>query len=711
LPTGRGQAAVDEATAARYGLRLGDVLGVAGTGALRDYRIVGTVRFADGMSVSGAGVAVLTMAQAQAVGEEPGRFGQIDIAAAPGVGPAQIEQRLATALPAEVVPRTTSQEAVQAASNLAGNIGFFRDFLLIFAYASLFVGGFIILNTFSVTVAQRTREIGLLRAMGASRSQVRRSVIGESAVLGLAGSAAGVGLGMVAAPVLDGLFRAFGTSLPDDGTVLEPRTVVVSLLTGLVISVVAALSPALRATRIPPVAALNDCAGDGEGRTARRLPVMGGCAVLAGAVMIVVGFTSAHSTALAGLGTLVVFVGVGLLTPLLMPVLSLAVGALVVRRGVTGVLARENTRRRPGRTAVTSAALMVGLALVTMVSVLAAGAKATIDTSVHKDFAGDLVVQSSSSDDLGVPASMAAALRVVPGISVVAPVDFSSAAVSGIPGVQGVTGVASEALAKLYPIAWESGSVSSLADLDGGTTVLTEAFAQLHRFQLGSTLSLLTASGRHLRLVVVGIASNSAELLGPVTVARWVLREYFAQSTDGADFVGYSPGARGTAVQRAVDRLIQRYFPQAESLTAGQFEHQQSSQVSSMLGLVYVLLGLAVMVSLFGLVNTLALAVHERRKELGLLRAVGASQAQVRQVVRYESVITALIGAVVGLAVGALFAISLAQWLVGTGFVLAIPWGTLSTLVALAALAGVLAAVLPARRAAHLDVLSALSME
>jgi putative ABC transport system permease protein len=235
LPTGRAQAAVDEATAARYGLRLGDVLGVAGTGALRDYRIVGTVRFADGMSVSGAGVAVLTMAQAQAVGEEPGRFGQIDIAAAPGVGPAQIEQRLATALPAEVVPRTTSQEAVQAASNLAGNIGFFRDFLLIFAYASLFVGGFIILNTFSVTVAQRTREIGLLRAMGASRSQVRRSVIGESAVLGLAGSAAGVGLGMVAAPVLDGLFRAFGTSLPDDGTVLEPRTVVVSLLTGLVI--------------------------------------------------------------------------------------------------------------------------------------------------------------------------------------------------------------------------------------------------------------------------------------------------------------------------------------------------------------------------------------------------------------------------------------------------------------------------------------------
>jgi putative ABC transport system permease protein len=293
----------------------------------------------------------------------------------------------------------------------------------------------------------------------------------------------------------------------------------------------------------------------------------------------------------------------------------------------------------------------------------------------------------------------------------VAPVDFSTAEVSGVAGVQGVTGVASGALAKLYPIAWESGSISSLADLNGGTTVLSEAFAQLHHFHLGSAVSLLTASGQRLHLVVSGVAASSAELLGPVTVARWVLREYFAQSTDGADFVGYSRGARGTAVQRAVDRMIQRYFPQAESMTAGQFEHQQSGQVSSMLGLVYVLLGLAVMVSLFGLVNTLALAVHERKKELGLMRAVGASRAQVRQVVRYESVITALIGAVVGLAVGALFAIALAQWLVGAGFVLAMPWGTPGILVALAALAGVVAAVLPARRAARLDVLNALSME
>jgi putative ABC transport system permease protein len=711
LPTGPGEAAVDEQTAALHHLRLGDVVEVAGAAPVRNYHLVGTVRFAGTSSFAGGTLVVLTVPQAQAVTAQAGRYGQIDIEAAPGISPVRLRAAVASALPHDVQVLTGAQEASQATSDLADNIGFFRTFLLVFAYVALFVGGFIILNTFSVTVAQRTRETGLLRAMGASRRQVLWSVVTESAVIGLVGALAGLGLGLVMAPGLDEVFKIFGANLPDRGTVLQDRTIIVSVLAGLIVSVASGLAPALRATRISPMAALGGDAGARRGRTAGHMFAIGLAVLATGVAMVVDGIVGHDGGLLAGTGALVVFAGVALLSTRLVPGLARAVGVLVTWRGAPGSIARENARRQPGRTAATSAAMMVGLALVTFVSVLGAGSKATIDSAVHSSFAGNLIVEAGALDNQGLPPSLATGLRKVPGVAVVAPVSFSEADVKGANGAQEVTGVDPVTLSRLYRVEWDQGSVTALTRLTDSQVLLTSSLAKSDHLHLGSRLSVLTASGRHLHLVVTGVVSDRARLFGPLTVTRALLHSEFGQSSDGIDFVGYATGATNSAVQPTVDRLLHRDFPQAESQTAAQYVQQQASEVDSLLALVYVLLALAVIVSLFGLLNTLALAVHERTRELGLLRAVGMTRHQVRQMVRYESVITSLIGAVTGLTVGAVFAASLARSIAGPGFVLSFPVATLMVLVVLAALAGVGAAVLPARRASRLDILAAITFD
>ncbi len=711
LPTGPGEAAVDVDTATAHRLHLGEVIEVAGAGPARRYRLVGTVRFAGSSSFAGASVAVLTLPQAQAIAGEAGRYTQIDVAASPGVTPAQLQHRLASVLPHDVVVRTGSQQVAKSVSDFANGLGFIKTFLLVFAYIALFVGGFIILNTFSVTVAQRTRETGLLRAMGASRRQVLWSVIFESGLIGVAGAAAGVALGIGLAPGLDAIFKAFGANLADNGMVLEARTIIVSVVVGLVVSVLAGLAPALRATRIPPLAALRSGTGAEPGRLSRYSLAISVAVFLLGAAMVADGVAGGGGALLAGTGALALFVGIALFSPRLIPGLARGVGQLVSWRGVTGQIARENARRLPGRTAVTSAALMVGLALVTFVSVLASGAKATIDSAVNSSFAGNLIVEANANSNQGIPASLAVALQKVPGVEVVSPVTFSEADIAGVQGVQEVTGVEPAALSDLYRVKWENGSTAEFDRLRTDQTVLTQSFAQSNHLHLGSALTVVTASGKHLNLTVAGIVSDRAGLLGPLTVTRRVLEQEFGQSNDGVDFVGYAPGVSNRAVQPTVDHLLAQDYPQAESLTATQFETQQANQVNSLLGLVYVLLALAVIVSLFGLVNTLVLAVHERKRELGLLRAVGASRRQVRQMVRYESVITSLIGAVLGLVTGALLALALEHSIGGAGFVTSLPVSTMVVLLVVAGLAGVVAAALPARRAARLDILSAIALD
>ncbi len=721
VPTGAGEVAIDEATAEREHLRLGQRMVVAGSALAMGFTIVGIVKFGGGQSFGGASSALLTLPEAQRVVGERGAYDQIDVAARPGVTPNELRARIRAVLPATVDVRTGAQQAAKNTSDLESNLGFLRTFLLIFAYVALVVGAFIIFNTFSITVAQRTREFGLLRTLGASRSQIMQTVVFEGLLLGFGGALLGLLGGIVVAPALDQLFKAFGADLPDSGTVLATRTIVVSLLVGTVVTVLAGLAPALRATRVPPLAAMREGVEIPRRTPLTRgryaVPILLALIVARLVVAIVTGEGGGTIAIVTALGVVLLYVRLRQRTHgpryRLVRALARALGALVAWRGITGRLARENTIRQPGRTMVTAAALTVGLGLVTFVAVLADGTKATIDRAVSRSFAGNLIVENSQAGpEQGIPALVAPALRRVGGVASVAPIAFTKGRLSGSTSNTTVAAVDPSSFARAYRIEWKQGSRATLLTLGDTGAIATDGFAKSQHLKVGQTVSVLTPTGRRVSLQVRGIANENAGLLGSLTIALPLARTGFGQREDALDFVSYVPGVTDAQVQPAVDRLLASAFPQARSRTAAQFKQDQANQINTLLTLIYVLLALSVIVSLFGIVNTLVLSIYERTRELGMLRAVGASRRQIRQMIRYESIITALIGGVFGLVIGTVGAVLVtALALSGSGYVQSIPVGTLLVLLLVAALAGLLAAQLPARRAARLDVLRALASE
>jgi putative ABC transport system permease protein len=584
------------------------------------------------------------------------------------------------------------------------------------------VGAFIIFNTFSITVAQRTREFGLLRTLGAARGQLMRMVLYEGLLLGIGGSVLGLLGGIALAPALDQLFKAIGADLPDSGTVLATRTIVVSLLVGTVVTLLAGLAPALRATRVPPIAALREGV-----EIPPRKPITHGryaVPILLGliAVRLVLGIVGKDSflTILILLVAGAVFMYIRLRQRArgrryrVVPALARAVGVLVVWRGITGRLARENAMRHPGRTMVTAAALTVGLALVTFVAVLADGTKATIDQAISSTFAGNLIIENSQSGgrEQGIPALVAPTVRRVSGVAQVTAVAFTVGRPVGSKENATVTAVEPASFARVYKVEWKHGSTATLLSLGSTGALAAEGYAKAHHLSVGKTIVLLTPSERHVRLTITGIVKDRARLLGNLTISRSLARAQFGQREDAFDFVAYAPGASDATVQPAIDRVLASAFPQTKSRTAAQFKQEQSEQINTLLTLIYVLLALSVIVSLFGIVNTLVLSIYERTRELGMMRAIGTSRRQLRQMIRYESVITALIGGVLGLVIGVVGAVLVVTFaLSGSGFVQSIPVGTLLLLLVVAALAGVIAAQMPARRAAKLDLLEALAGE
>ena len=712
FPRSAGEVALDDSTASRHNLSVGKTMQVGGRAPARHYLIVGIVRFEGSNSFGGAGTGVLTLPEAQRVAGEIGRFDQITVAAAGGVSPATLRARLRAILPASVDVRTGAQQAAKSTSDVVSNLSFLRTFLLIFAYVALFVGAFIIFNTFSITVAQRTREFGLLRSLGATRGQLLRSVIAESLLVGITASIVGVLAGIGLAPGLNALFKGLGADLPHNGTVLEARTVIVSLLVGTAITIIAAITPAVRATRVAPVEALREGVSLPGGRFARlALPLS--LAVLAlGGILLAVGLSGGGNALPIGIGALFVFIGVAMLSPRFVPVLARVIAAPLARRTITARLARDNASRQPGRTAVTAAALMIGVALVTFAAVLAAGFKASINNAVNRSFAGNLIIENSQTNsNQGIPAAVAPAIARVPGVAVSTPIAFTLGKVTGISGNATVTAFDPASFTRVYHVDWKSGSNATLLRLGTTGTVVTKNYADSHDLKVGQRLSVLTPSNRRVALTIDGIASDNARLLGNMTVTLPLAQSAFGQRDIALAFVSYAPGATNAQVQPAVNRVLAAAFPQARSRTAAQFKNDQASQINTLLALIYVLLTLAIIVSLFGIVNTLVLSIYERVRELGMMRAIGTSRRQVRRMIRYESVITALIGGVIGLVIGVLFAVVITRPLASDGFVLSIPVGTLVGVLVAAAVAGVLAGAAPARRAARIDILGALTAE
>ena len=411
-----------------------------------------------------------------------------------------------------------------------------------------------------------------------------------------------------------------------------------------------------------------------------------------------------------GAGAAVVFVGVGLLASHVVRPLSLVVGKPLEKAfGVSGRLARENSAREPRRTASTASALMIGVTLVAFVAIFAAGLKASIDEAVNNGLKGDLVVQSETFQP--VPTSASRALAQVPGVGVVSPVRFGVGEVLDGGGKVQISGVDPATVSDVFTVGWKEGSDALLKELGGGRAVVSKGYADKHDLKVGSGFTVLTPTGERVPIEVAGIYDDDSGLLADMTLANATLAQSFNQTRDAFVVATTRDGENADAVQKLADRTIAASYPTVEVLTKQGFVDDQANQIDQLITLVYVLLSLSVIVSLFGIVNTLVLSIHERTRELGMLRAIGTSRRQVRQIVRYESVITALIGAVLGVILGVIFAILVTIPLKEEGFALSIPVGTLIVLLVLAAIAGVAAAILPARRAAKLDVLRALAYE
>ena len=709
-PMSDDEVVIDKASAEDEGFAVGDKVTIAGRAATDEYTLSGIATLGDVDSFGGATIAVLTLPEAQRLTGKEGEFDQISVAAEDGVTPDRLAASLQAALPRLDVE--TGEQNIQSQRDDIGEFtGFIKTALLIFAGVALFVGAFLIFNTFSITVAQRTREFAMLRTLGASRRQILASVILEAAAIGLGAAAVGVALGIGFAKLINSLFAALGIDLPSTGTVIEPRTIVIGLVLGVVIAVVSALAPALRATRVSPVTGLRDGVVPPTTGERRRRTAAGAVLGLLGAAAMALGISGALSPgeAWVGVGAVAVFLGVALLSPILVTPLATVVGAPLERLGgVPGRLAHENSVRNPGRTASTAAALMVGLALVSFVTVFAAGIKGSIDDAIDKTLIGDLTI---SNDDgfSDIPIGVRDEVASVDGVEVASALRFTEDEVDGEQGT--LTLIDPATAAQVLSLDWDEGSDELLSDLADDQAVIDETFAKDENLDVGSTFTAQTVSGDPVTLTVVGTFTDNSDFIGDYAASDANAEAFGEERSATNVFINLDPDADSAAVRSEIEAALDRSFPTVQVQNQEELKDSISEQLDGLLGIVYALLLLSVLVSLFGIVNTLALTIHERTRELGLLRAVGTSRRQIRRTVRYEAVITALIGAVLGLTLGVLFAILVSRPLADEGFTLSIPIGTLLLFVVLAAIAGVVAAIGPARRASRLDVLEALAYE
>ncbi len=777
---------VDRSTANKKHLTVGQPIGVQSRGPVEQLHLSGIIKFGAVSSIGGATIAGFDLATAQKLFGKQGKLDEIFIAAKDGVPLNQLVASIQKILPPGTQVRSGTEQASKDASDTSGFISFLQTFLLAFGGIALFVGSFVIANSLSITIAQRSREFATLRTLGASRRQVLGSVIAEALVMGFLAALAGLFLGLGLAKGLFKVFDAAGITLPNNGLVFETRTIVVSLLVGTLITLLASLRPALRATRVPPIAAVREGAKLAPGRFHRFRGVGAASVVVLGFAslslgLFVHGLGTAQVLTFMLIGALLVFIGVAVfssrlvrpvavaadpvarwstvaLSALVWPLFSLPywllrhgawgpgttarrVGSFVLgavlnplllvivilmaaRRRFTqwtpewpidfpGVLTErsatqigsENTQRDPQRTAATAAALMIGLALVTLVAALAAGIIKPFEDAVDRIFVGDYAVTAQNNFD-PIPTSAALAAAKAPGVESIGSVRVGDGRIFN-KTIQ-VTAVDPQA-ADVLRIDWKQGSQAVLGQLGADGAFVDSDYAKSHHLTIGSPLSVETPTGGKLNLRLIGIfrAPSGGSPFGAVTISTATFDKNYEQPKNLFTFVRMSGGVNDANTQALKASLAS--FPNAKAVTRAQFKDNQISGLKNVLNILYVLLALSVIVSIFGIVNTLVLTVFERTRELGMLRAIGMTRRQTRRMIRHESVVTALIGAVLGIVLGLILAALLTVRIDFIEFVLPIP--QLITFAIVAVVVGIFAAVFPARRAARLNPLDALHYE
>jgi putative ABC transport system permease protein len=714
-PANANETALDTQTAKTGKLKIGGTLGIAGQAEVKNYRIVGLTKLGD-TSFGGAGIAQLTLPEAQRIADKKNEFDQISVAAADDVSAADLKLRIDKVLPNSVLVETAQESADRQSKEIAQDLSFLKILLLVLGFVALFVGSFLIFNTFSITVAQRIRELGMLRTLGASRRQVLGSMIVEAAVLGAIGSVSGVFGGIGAAVGINALFKSFGIDLPNTGTVIAARTIIVALLVGMGVTLVSASVPAVRATRVSPMAALREAELPESRRRGRIFTAVAILLALGGLGLTAAGlFGGAESGAAAGLvggGAVVSLLGVAMFSPrLVRPLASLTGRPLQAVGGLSGRLARENAVRKPGRTAVTAAALMIGVAVVVFVTVFAAGISDSVAKAIDRNFQGDIVLQNIDGFSQ-IPSGAGQAAESLDGVETVSSLSYSGGTlVKPKKETVRVSAVDPSKVDRVLKLDWKQGEPDVLSGLGPDDAVADDAWVKSRGLKVGQRIAIRTPKETTARFTIRGSVKDNADLLGNLVVPQDSLRREFGTKAPSMTFIRLDPGTDAGAVQKQLTDSIKRPYPTVEVLNQQELKDKNKDQIMQLVKLLYALLAMAVIISILGIVTTLALSIHERTRELGMVRAVGMSRFQVGLMVVYESIITALIGAVLGMVLGIVFAALISSPLADEGFTLSYPIPILVLMLVIAAIAGVLAAILPATRAAKLDVLEALAYE
>jgi len=710
-PTGPGEVVMDVGTAEAGTIVVGDTVTILSVGAPEQFSVVGTVSFGEDNALLGATLAGFTLAEAQRLFQLEGELSTITVQGDADVTPDELQQRIAAALPAGVEAITGEADTDEQLQDIAEGLSFLNIALLAFAAVAVFVGAFIISNTFRIIVAQRTRELALLRAVGATGTQVTWMVVIEALIVALVASAIGVGLGVLLAIGIAALMGSLGLDIPTGSMTLLPRTVIVAMGVGLVVTLVSAVLPARKAARVPPVAAMRAETARPQRRSLRLRAIWGVIITAVGVLALAAGLFISIDNAIAfvGLGALITFVGVSVLAPLAARPIAQILGWPLPRLfGVTGQLAQENTRRQPRRTASTASALMIGIALVVFVAVFAESIKESIGESILNDFPADLSAQSTNFQ-VGLSPTFAEEVDGLNEVETVSALQIGTIRVTENAGPSDtqVVGMEPTTITAVYAL---DTSAEALGRLAGGGVLVDPELLADEGWSIGDSISIEYAASGVQETEIVGTAAGDA-----FGTSYWIstasYEDNFTTRTDFMVFMNFAGGVAFSDGQAAVDTVAVAY-PNAQIQTKSEFVADAEAQIDQLLALVTGLLFLAIIIALLGITNTLALSIIERTRELGLLRAIGLQRRSVRRMIRWEAVIIALFGAIIGIGLGVVLGWAVVQSLADEGLdTFDMPWVQLMVLVVLSGVVGVIAAIYPAWRASRLNILEAIAYE
>ena len=718
-PPRSGQVGVIEQTARTNDIKVGQKIAIATSDGAKPVTVSGIFRFASGASIGGATAVDATLGDIQSwFPAFKGKINFVNVQADDGVGAVALRDRIAKTLGPAYTVQTGAELAKKQSKEIGGLLGnIFGYGLLAFAGISVLVGVFIIFNTFSIIVAQRIRELGMLRTLGASRAQVLGGVVGEAFVIAVVASVVGVLLGLLLARGIGALLDSFNLGLPTANARLRPLGVGIGLAVGIVATLLAAVFPAVRAARIPPIAALREGATLPRSRFARFVPAFAGLIALLAAAVIAIGITSGGGTGdrllVLGFGCALALIVVLLVARFITPTLSTAIGWPVAGTA-TGSIARDNAKRNPARTARTAAALMIGVTVVVFASSLVAAFKGTIDDTLNKSVRSEFILtprnQANGSD--GVPLKAIATLKAVPGIGAVSSVTSDDGTRFGRSGASGrLYGVDPATIAEAYNFEWIKGSRATLGQLGSDGLLLEQGKATSLKLAVGDSLTVRSRANQTAKLTVKGIYKDANFFndggIVPLALARRL------SLNDGVGYVlaNLAPGADAATVEARAGKALIRPFPTVKFESQAEFRQSIANQLNTLLNLIFALLGIAVVISIFGIVNTLLLSIYERTREIGMLRAIGTTRSQLSGTVVIESVITAVIGGILGVGLGLLAGWVVVKALESEGLAYSVPWFAIIAAPVGAGLVGIFAGLWPAFRTSRMKVLDALSYE